>query len=96
MKYDLVYLSEAQSDIQNAKKWYKSKQIGLEKRFVNEVKKAIQLIGNDPFLFEARYRDTHIVFTNTFPFGVHYIIDKIKNRVVILAVLHTSKDSNIW
>lgn len=96
MKYDIVYLSDAQNDIQNAKKWYKSKQIGLEKRFAIEVKNAILLIGNDPQLFEVRYRNTRIVFTKIFPFGIHYTIDKTQNRVVILAVLHTSKDSNNW
>ncbi|WP_407401464.1 type II toxin-antitoxin system RelE/ParE family toxin [Chryseobacterium sp.] len=96
MKYDIVYLSDAQNDIQNAKKWYKSKQIGLEKRFAIEVKNAILLIGNDPHLFEVRYRNTRIVFTKIFPFGIHYTIDKTQNRVVILAVLHTSKDSNNW
>lgn len=59
MKYDIVYLSDAQ----NGKKWFKSKQIGLEKRFANEVKNAILLIGNDLQLFEVRYRYTRIVFT---------------------------------
>lgn len=96
MKYDIVYLSDAQNDIQNAKKWYKSKQIGLEKRFANEVKNAILLIGNAPQLFEVRYRNTRSVFTKIFPFGIHYTIDKTQNRVVILAVLHTSKDPNNW
>ena len=96
MKYDIVYLSEAQIDIQNAKRWYKLQQIGLEKRFAKEVKNAILLIGNDPHLFEVWYRSTRIVFTKNFPFGIHYTIDKIQNRVVILAVLHSSKDSNNW
>lgn len=96
MKFDIVYLSDAQIDIQNAKKWYKSQQVGLEKRFANEVKKAIQFINTDPFLFEVKYRNTRIVFTKIFPFGIHYMIDQVQNRIVILAVLHTSKDSNNW
>jgi hypothetical protein len=41
MIYTLVYNTDAEKEIIEAKKWYQSKQKGLEKQFAKEVKRII-------------------------------------------------------
>ena len=42
MKYTVAYLSEAENDIRNAKRWYKKQKVGLERKFALELKQTIR------------------------------------------------------
>lgn len=90
MSYQIIYHTDAENDIRNAKKWYKDKQAGLEKRFALALKETINYIIVNPLLFEVKYRNTRVAFTKVFPFGVHYHFDD-NNKITILTILHTSK-----
>lgn len=90
MKYIVVYNTDAEQDIKKAKKWYKKQLQGLEKRFALSVKEAIHYIIDNPLLFEKKYRETRVVFTKVFPFGVHYHFNEDTKTITILAILHTS------
>ncbi|WP_121964592.1 type II toxin-antitoxin system RelE/ParE family toxin [Myroides sp. N17-2] len=90
MTYTVLYHINAKSDITTAKLWYKDKSHGLEKRFLKSVQKTIKQISSNPYSFETRYRDTHIAFTPTFPYGIHYQVNDSTKTIIILAVLHTS------
>lgn len=94
MKYTVVYLSEAENDIRNAKRWYKKQKVGLERRFALELKQTIRYVIDNPLLFEVKYKNTRIAFTKVFPFGIHYTFDH-HTMITILAVLHTSKNLEI-
>jgi plasmid stabilization system protein ParE len=96
MIYTLVYNTDAEKEIIDVKKWYKSKQSGLEKQFAKEVKTVIKYIHENPLLFEVKYKSTRIAFTDIFPYGVHYHYNSITNVITILSVLHTSLNPNNW
>jgi plasmid stabilization system protein ParE len=91
MSYQVIYHTDAENDIINAKKHYKDQQAGLEKRFALAVKETITYIIENPLLFEVKYRNTRVAFTKVFPFGVHYHFDD-NNKITILTILHTSKN----
>ena len=93
MKYQIIYHTDAENDIRQAKKRYKEQQLGLEKRFALAVKETIKYIIGNPFLFEVKYKNTRVAFTSVFPFGIHYIFNETTNTITILTILHTSKDS---
>jgi plasmid stabilization system protein ParE len=90
MNYQIIYHTDAENDIRNTKKWYKSQQAGLEKRFTLALKETINYIIENPLLFEVKYRNTRVAFTKFFPYGVHYHFDD-NNRITILTISHTSK-----
>jgi plasmid stabilization system protein ParE len=96
MIYTLEYHTDAEKEIIDAKKWYKSKQNGLEKNFAKEVKTVINYIHENPLMFEVKYRNTRVAFTNIFPYGIHYHINIISNVITILSVLHTSLNQENW
>jgi plasmid stabilization system protein ParE len=92
MSYKVIYHTDAENDIRNAKKYYKEQLNGLEKRFALAVKGTITYIIENPLLFEVKYKNTRVAFTQIFPFGVHYVFDENTKTIHILTILHTSKN----
>ena len=48
MKYNVLILSEAELDIDDAFVWYELHQIGLGKRFYESVDKSVRFISESP------------------------------------------------
>jgi plasmid stabilization system protein ParE len=94
--FKVVILPQAKKDIHEAAQWYHTKQPGLGKRFTGEVSSKVSFIERNPMACAKKYDDVRTAVLNIFPFLVHYTIDEIKNVIVISAVLHTSRNSNIW
>lgn len=96
MSYTVLYHNAVKLDVSEAKDWYKSRRIGLEKRFSSEVKSAIIQLSEDPYLFEKKYKEVRVVFTKVFPFGVHFYLNESKKTITVLGVFHTSLSPNKW
>ncbi|KQR72642.1 type II toxin-antitoxin system RelE/ParE family toxin [Pedobacter sp. Leaf176] len=95
MDYGLYFLDEVKSDIREAKDLYKTQKPGLEKRFAQEIKKSILKLQNHPKSYEIRYKNIRSVFTEVFPYAIHFFIDDKLKQVVIIAILHQSRNQNI-
>jgi len=96
MKAKKIISTFAKEDLSDASKWYEQQQKGLGKRFLNEVKDALNTISKSPMGIQIRYDDYRIYFTKTFPYGIHYRYIADKNEIHIKAVFHTSRNSEIW
>ena len=94
--YKAIILPLAKLDISEAAAWYQSKQIGLGKRFIQEVRSTVLHIRENPAASAIRYDETHCAVLDVFPFMIHYIIDDLQNTVIISAVLHTSLSPKHW
>lgn len=86
----------AQNDIQEIVDYYETK---TSKRitdcFLDNLYVELQFIKTKPTSFQLKHKDTRVRYIKSFPFGIHYRI-KNKNIIEILAVLHTSRNPNIW
>jgi hypothetical protein len=58
-------------------------------KFDVELTENIERITLNPNHFQKRYRNIKIVFTNKFPFRIHYLVEN--NSVDIQPVLHQKK-----
>jgi ParE toxin of type II toxin-antitoxin system, parDE len=96
MSFIVVNHKEVKNDVFEAKNWYKKQQNGLEKQFANEVKKTINYFIKNPLLFEVKYKNTRIAYTEIFPYGVHYHFDENSKTITVLGVFHTSINPNKW
>lgn len=96
MKYPVVLTPLANEDFLEALKWYDSQQEHLEKRFYNAVRETIELISAHPKLFSAREKGVRVAITKAFPFLVYYKIEEQRQRIVVLAILHQSRNPKIW
>jgi plasmid stabilization system protein ParE len=96
MKTTKIISVYAKTDLSDASKWYEQQQKGLGKRFLREVKEAINAISKNPLIYQVRYDDIRIYFTKLFPYGIHYRHVANKNEIHVIAVFHTSRNSDIW
>lgn len=89
MAFDINFSDESLLDIIEIRDYYArvSKKILL--KFDAELIENIERISLNPHHFQKRYRNIKIVFTNKFPFGIHYIVNN--NSVDIQRVLHQKR-----
>ncbi len=94
--YKAIILPLAKQDITEAALWYNKKQKGLGKRFTAHVRETVYYIKQNPEAFNVRYDKVRTAILNVFPFMIHYTVDEKNKIVVIAAVLHTSRNPDIW
>lgn len=94
--FRMVILPEAKADIRNASIWYEKKQKGLGKRFIVIIRKCFLLLKTNPNAFQIRYDDIRTIITPKFPFMIHFSINEISKKVIIISVLHTSRNPESW
>jgi hypothetical protein len=94
MNYSLKILEASKQDIKEIALWYSGKQSELGKKFTKAIKKEVSIIHKNPFLYQIRYDDVRIAFTEIFPYSIHFTV--YETAIIIKAVYHTSRNSKIW
>jgi len=96
MTYQVVLTPPAQNDFMESLKWYSEQQEHLEERFYAAVVETIGLIAENPRLFVERKKSVRVAVVQKFPFLIFYQEEVAKQRVVVLAILHQSRNPKIW
>lgn len=94
--YKSIILPLAKEDIREAGKWYNKRQEGLGKRFTAEVREKVHFILQNPKASNVRYDGVRTAILNVFPFMVHFTIDETNKTIIISAILHTSRNPELW
>lgn len=94
MKYRLIIRPEGEADLTEAYDWYDSQLAGLGAEFLLVVEASLAAIQRNPKQYQVIYRRIRRALTRRFPFGIFYLIRH--NTVVVLAVLHASRDPHVW
>lgn len=94
--YKSIILPLAKEDIWDAVKWYNKQQEGLGKRFTTEVREKVRFIRQNPEASNIRYDGVRTAVLNVFPFMVHFTINEKNKTIIISAVLHTSRNPELW
>ena len=89
MKYQINISDEAKLDIREAKEYYAKIDEKLSKMCISDIIKTIDKLAENPIHHQVRYRDIRIAFATTFPYGVHFIVEK--TNIYILRVFHTKR-----
>ena len=84
----------AMRDILDAAQWYEGQREGLGKRFRASLDRVFGQIEVMPEVHRIIYHSVRRALTPGFPFGVYYRVDG--DEVVVLAVIHCSRDSDRW
>ena len=93
MNYKIVIIDEAKIDFKEALLWYKNIDSKLAKRFHLSFKESLVIIKKNPFHFQIRYNEVRLIMLTTFPYLVHFTVDK--NIIVIKAIYHSSRSSKL-
>ena len=94
--YKSLILPFAKEDIREAAIWYNKQQEGLGKRFISEVREKVHFIRLNANATIIRYDGVRTAVLNVFPFMVHYTVDEKNKTIIISAVLHTSRNPDLW
>jgi plasmid stabilization system protein ParE len=94
VKYRLIIRPEAEADLTEAYAWYESQLTGLGAEFLLVVEAPLAAIQRNPRQYQVIHRRVRRALTRRFPFGIFYLIRR--NTVIVLAVLHASRDPHIW
>lgn len=94
MNYLIEISDVAEQDIRESYLYYANENQSLGLRFEKAIKSTINRIKKFPLKNQIRYSDVRVIYTSKFPFGVHYKI--LENRIVIIAVFHTSLSPRKW
>lgn len=95
MEYKVYYFREVRSDIKEAKRWYRSQQNGLEKKFAEDIKTSVLRLKVMPFVHAVRYENVRIAHADKFPYAIHFYIDESIHQVVIIAIVHNTRNPDV-
>jgi plasmid stabilization system protein ParE len=94
--YKSLILPLAKEDVRDAVRWYNKQSPGLGRKFTQEVRDIVRYIRQNPQACNIRYNDVRTAVLKVFPFMLHYTIDQSSKMIIISAVLHTSRDPEVW
>jgi toxin ParE1/3/4 len=92
MNYNIVILSEAELDIDDAFIWYEMNQIGLGKKFYASLDKSIQFISQRPLSCPEIYKGLRRFVIKKFPYGIYFRMNLEKKEILIIGVIHFKRN----
>lgn len=94
MSLPVVYLLEAQDDIDAAYAAYEQRLVGLGDRFLEALRDRVDQISANPGLYGVFYQDVRAATLRRFPYVVYYRPEA--SRILIIAVQHGRQSSREW
>lgn len=94
MKLPIVWLTEAATELQEARAYYDNIRPELGERFARAVDAAIDAIAERPLQFPAVHRGRRRAGVWRFPYGVFFDIQK--KRILIIACFHGRRSPKRW
>jgi toxin ParE1/3/4 len=92
--YRLISDPRADLDVEAAFEWYEKEQPGVGFEFLDELRAAYNRVANAPLKYQLLRSEIRRALLKRFPFAVYFVIDG--NDIVVLAVLHASRDPAEW
>jgi toxin ParE1/3/4 len=94
MSLPLVVRPTAQAEFEAAAAWYEERRPGLGDAFVTEVRRVLDTIADHPKRYPIADGDVREAPVSHFPYCVFYRVKP--DRIVVIAVFHTSRDPSVW
>src|SRR6187399_1698254 len=92
MKYSLIFSEGAQSDIVESIQWYNEAKQNLGFEFYDRVNEKLSLLAENPLHYSIRFNTIRASKVNHYPHLIYFRINDNNASILILAVLHTSRD----
>ena len=90
MSWRVLIRPKAEEDLREASLWYESQLSGLGDQLLDEVRRAVHRLQEDPERHPVYYRGFRRFFTHRFPYKLLYRIEG--DRIMIFRVLHAKQD----
>lgn len=93
-RYDLRLDRRADRDIEATFAWYEGERPGLGEELLDELRATFARIADGPFGYQDLRSGIRRALVRRFPYAVYFAVES--DVVVILAVLHVSRDPAEW
>jgi plasmid stabilization system protein ParE len=90
MIYRLFVTKEATQDAEEGFEWYEKAQLGLGRKFLDEVDRYFKRIIKSPNQFPLE-QSQHVAIIKKFPYKIAFELEH--DRIIILAIYHHKRDS---
>lgn len=94
MTLPITLREEAEADFDAAVNWHQSQRTGLGADFAERVQETLDQIVERPELYPRVFQELRRATVKRFPYLVVYQIEP--GRIVVVAIVHGSRDSRIW
>jgi plasmid stabilization system protein ParE len=94
MAAELVLAPEAEEDVALAYGWLEARRLGLGEDFLARVDACLQSVRRNPRLYPVVHEEYRRALVRRFPYAVFY--EHTEQRVLVYAILHTSRDPLRW
>ncbi len=91
MGYDLIISPRAEIEIENAADWYKNKQYGIEKRFLQLIALHLKGIRKNPYMYPIKHVILRECVMRPFPFLIIYSVEN-NNSIIVHSVFNTHQN----
>ena len=85
---------EAEDDFDATFDWYERQRAGLGVDFASHVQAALDLIASVPESFPLRAENVRRALVQRFSYAVYFRPED--DQIVVLAIVHTSRDASVW
>ena len=94
MKLDVAFRAAARNELADAAGRYEGQRVGLGADCMKEISRCVNAAAQQPVAFKAVDGDIRRVVARRFPYCVYFRQEPA--RIVVLGVLHSSRDSRVW
>ncbi len=85
---------EAEADLDDAARWHEWQSAGLGTELVNEVRKALIRVGDQPQAYPELRPGVRRAQVQRFSYGIFYRVDA--DRVEVIGIFHDRRSPRIW
>jgi plasmid stabilization system protein ParE len=89
VKWRVIIRPNAEADLAEAQAWYESQRAGLGDELLDEVRRAVGLLADDPERRPFYHRDFRRLLTHRFPYKIFYRVEG--DRVIVFRILHAKR-----
>src|SRR2546428_6164958 len=93
MNRDVIVRAVAERDVREARSWYNDISPALAERFTSAVDQAVTAAAENPLAFQLLHRSLRRVLLRRFPYALFFVAEE--SRIVVVGVLHQSRDPRI-
>ena len=89
MSWRVIIRPNAEADLSEARAWYESQRAGLGDELLDEVRRAVGLLADDPERRPFYHRDFRRLLTRRYPYKLFYRVEG--DRVIVFRILHARR-----
>lgn len=94
MSPTVAFLRSAKAEFDDAADWYEERRPGLGPAFAAAVRSVLDQAVKQPDHYPVAYRNVREALVPDYPYCVYFWEEP--NRVVVLAIFHSSRDPQVW